>query len=206
MNQTKKPGPLTSRRGGRQQPYNPITNKRSKSPIPVPELTVQLERLSDLPARVKVSSLSSLAGGLPSWKISTNNDSVSRGSSPVRVEHKTQVVTIPPLPKQFGNKSTMCKSITLNKAINCVPSTADAECQTEDWLEQRIIVPIPIAVYVPQPMMMYSMPTPVGKRLKLSVVKSGIKFFFIFYQLFLSYYPFRFPCSFQPREIRQVAL
>lgn len=82
----------------------------------------------------------------------------------------------------------MCKSITLNKAINCVPSTADAECQTEDWLEQRIIVPIPIAVYVPQPMMMYSMPTPVGKRLKLSVVKSGIKFFY-----FLSAVPFVLP-------------
>lgn len=150
---------LNTRRGSR-KPYNPITN-RSNSPIPVPELTVQLERLSDLPARVKVSSLSSLTGGPSGWTpIST-----SRGSSPVRVEHKTQVVTIPPLPKQVGNKSTMCKAITLNKAINCVPTTAEAECQTEDWLEQRIIVPVPIPVYVPQPMMMYSLPTPVGKLL-----------------------------------------
>lgn len=130
-------------------------------------MTVQLERLSDLPARVKVSQLSSLTGG-PSWTpIST-----SRGSSPVRVEHKTQVVTIPPLPKQVGNKSTMCKSITLNKAINCVPSTAEAECQTEDWLEQRIIVPVPIIVYVPQPMMMYSMPTPVGKKIRPLIARS----------------------------------
>lgn len=144
---------LNLRRGGR-KPYNPIVNRRSGSPIPVPELTVQLERLSDLPARVKVSSLSSLTGG-PSF-------SASSSSSSVRVEHKTQVVTIPQLPKQVGNKSTMCKAITLNKAINCVPATADVECQTEDWLEQRIIVPVPIVVYVPQPMMMYSLPTPVA--------------------------------------------
>lgn len=151
---------LNTRRGSR-QPYNPITNRRPGSPIPVPELTVQLERLSDLPARVKISQLSSLTGKPQStWTpIST-----SRETSPVRIEHKTQVVTIPPLPKQVGNKSTMCKAITFNKAINCVPSTADAECQTEDWLEQRIIVPVPIVVYVPQPMMMYSMPTPVGKK------------------------------------------
>lgn len=149
---------LSSRRGGR-QPYNPITNRRSGSPIPVPEITVQLERLSEVPARVKVSSLSSLTGSSSAWiPIST-----SRGSSPVRVEHKTQVVTIPPLPKAVGNKSTMCKAITLNKAINCVPMTAEAECQTEDWLEQRIIVPLPIPIFVPQPMMMYSLPAPVGK-------------------------------------------
>lgn len=144
-------------------PFKAIAGKRPRSPIPVPEITVQLERLSDLPARVKVSSLSSLTGGPSSWKISSNT--VSRETSPVRVEHKTQVVTIPPLPKQVGNKSTMCKSITLNKAINCVPATADAECQTDDWLEQRIIIPVPIPIFVPQPMMMYSMPTPVGNRI-----------------------------------------
>lgn len=43
-----------------------------------------------------------------------------------------------------------------------MPTTAEAECQTDDWLEQRIIVPVPIVVYVPQPMMMYSLPTPVA--------------------------------------------
>lgn len=167
---------LNTRRAGR-QPYNPIANRRPGSPIPVPELTVQLERLSDLPSRVKVSQLTSLTGGSSSW----TPMSTSRGSSPVRVEHKTQVVTIPPLPKQVGNKSTMCKSITLNKAINCVPSTAEAECQTEDWLEQRIIVPVPIMVYVPQPMMMYSMPTPIGKNVH-SLSFSFAKYVFMFLQ------------------------
>lgn len=141
---------LSSRRAGR-QPYNPT--RRSGSPIPVPELTVQLERLSDMPSsRVKISSLTSFRGG-PSWT------PISTTAPPVRVEHKTQVVTIPPLPKPVGNKSTMCKAITLNKAINCVVETAEVECQTEDWLEQRVVVPVPIPIYVPQPMYMYNMPT-----------------------------------------------
>jgi zinc finger MYM-type protein 2/3/4 len=139
---------LSTRRG--RQPYNPT--RRSGSPIPVPELTVQLERLSDLPARVKVSSMSSLKGS-SSWT------PISTSSSSVRVENKTQIVTIPPLPKLVGNKSTMCKAITLNKAINCVPQTAEVECQTEDWLEQRVVVPVPIPIYIPQPMYMYNMPT-----------------------------------------------
>lgn len=121
----------------------------------MPELTVQLERLSDLPARVKVSSLSSLTGGSSSWT------PISPGAPAARVEHKTQVVTIPPLPKQVGNKSTMCKAITLNKAISCIPSTAEAECQTDDWLEQRVVVPVPIPIFIPQPMYMYNLPTPI---------------------------------------------
>lgn len=143
---------LSSRRG--RQPYNPVAN-RPRSPIPVPELTVQLERLSDLPSRVRISSFSS---GASSW---TPIPSTSRATTPTptRVEHKTQVVTIPALPKAVTNKSTMCKSITLNKAISAIPSTVDAECQTDDYLEKRFVLPVPVPIYVPQPMYMYNMPT-----------------------------------------------
>lgn len=156
---------LSTRRAGR-QPYNPITNRRTGSPIPVPELTVQLERLSDLPARVKVSSLSSLTGST-SWTPIPSGPSIT-----TRVENKTQVVTVPALPKQVGNKSTMCKAITLNKAINCIPITAEAECQTEDWLENRMFVPVPIPIYIPQPMYMYNLPTPIpGKIIAESLCK-----------------------------------
>lgn len=143
---------LSARRG--RKPYNPITN-RSRSPIPVPELTVQLERLSDLPSRVRISSFS---GGSSSW---TPIPSTSRAATPTRVEHKTQVVTIPPLPKTVSNKTTMCKAITLNKAINAVPTTVDAECQTEDFLEKKIILPLPIPIFIPMPMYMYNLPAPV---------------------------------------------
>lgn len=181
VQQSKQPVPvislvqsLSTRRAGR-QPYNPITNRRTGSPIPVPELTVQLERLSDLPARVKVSSLSSLTG-------STSWTPISSGTTTTRVENKTQVVTVPALPKQVGNKSTMCKAITLNKAINCIPITAEAECQTEDWLENRMFVPVPIPIYIPQPMYMYNLPTPIpGKIISYSIFSSSLLIFFKFF-------------------------
>lgn len=133
---------------------------RPRNQIPVPELTVQLERIGDLPARVKVSSLSSLTGGQASFTAIPT--SPTRSLSPeVRVENKTQVVTIPPLPKPVCNVSTMCKAIMLNKAISCKVSTKTAECQTDDYLERTLFLPIPIPVFVPQPMMMYSAPVPV---------------------------------------------
>jgi hypothetical protein len=119
-------------------PYNPITN-RSGSPIPVPELTVQLERLSDLPPRVKIH------GSGSQW---TPISTTTRAETPTKVEHKTQVVTIPPLPTQVSNKSTMCKAITLNKAISAVPNTAEAECQTEDFLEKTIFLVSLLKFYI----------------------------------------------------------
>lgn len=80
-------------------PYNPITN-RSHSPIPVPELTVQLERLSDLPSRVKIHGTGS------------NWTPISAGSAvtPTRTEHKTQVVTVPVQPTQV---SSLCYHINI---------------------------------------------------------------------------------------------
>lgn len=75
-------------------PYNPIVN-RPRSPIPVPELTVQLERLSDLPPRVKIHG----TGSSSSW---TPIPTTARAGTPTKVEHKTQVVTIPPLPIQVS--------------------------------------------------------------------------------------------------------
>ncbi|XP_070491945.1 zinc finger MYM-type protein 3 isoform X2 [Chironomus tepperi] len=142
-------------------PYNPI-GSRSRSPIPVPELTVQLERLSDLPSRVKISSLN----GTSSW---TPIPTTSRAPTPTRVEHKTQVVTIPPAPTQVSNKSTMCKAISLNKAVSAVPQTAEAECQTDDYLEQKYIIPVPIPIYIPQPMYMYNLPTPIPVPIPLPI-------------------------------------
>jgi zinc finger MYM-type protein 2/3/4 len=138
-------------------------SSRSRSPIPVPELTVTLERLSDLPQRVKISSLN----GTSSW---TPIPTTSRAPTPpTRVEHKTQVITIPPLPKQISNKSTMCSAITLNKAVEAIPLTAEAECQTEDFLEQKYIVPVPVPIFVPQPMYMYNLPTPIPVPIPLPI-------------------------------------
>lgn len=154
---------------------------RTRSPIPVPELTVQLEPLGDLPPRVKISSLpskttsfSSRVGSPGTRSIPTSSTRTTsrvtaqqhqptyRIASPeVRIENKTQVVTIPPLPKQVMNKSTSCKPLTHNKGINCKVSTKTAECQTDDYLERKLVIPIPIPIYLPQPMYMYNLPTPI---------------------------------------------
>lgn len=130
---------------------------RVRSPIPVPELTVQLEPLGELPARVKLSG----GSGPNSFTAIPTSPTRSTGSPEIRIESKTQVVTIPPLPIQMENKSTMCKSIMLNKGISCRVSTKTAECQTEDFLEQKYIIPVPIPIFIPQPMYMYNMPVPV---------------------------------------------
>lgn len=121
--------------------YNPV-GMRSRSPIPVPELTVQLERLSDLPS----------LNGTSSW---TPIPTTTRAPTPTRIEHKTQVVTIPAA--QVSNKSTMCKAITLNKTVSAVPQTAEAEYQTDDYLEQKYIIPVPISIYIPELLMMAEM-------------------------------------------------
>lgn len=184
---------MGGRRGNRQTFDS--SSSQTRSPIQIPECSVQLEPLGDLPPRVKLSSLSSLSPkGIslsstrttptPASRMSrgtsrytasaaashqsspspppSHYDSYTRSVSPeVRVEHKTQVVTIPPLPKVMSNKSTTCKPLTSNKGISCRVSTRVAETQTDDWLEKRMIIPIPIPVYVPQPMYMYNLPTPI---------------------------------------------
>lgn len=139
------------------EPYNPTANRSSD--IPVPELTVRLEKLESIPSRVKIV------------RDGEKMRFEERPPTPPRVvyEHKTQVVTIPQCPKEVRNKSTMCKALTLNKAISCVPETTDSSCQTDDWLENRFIVPIPIPIFIPMPMYMYSLPVPIPVPFPLQV-------------------------------------
>lgn len=131
------------------EPYNPTV--RRPADIPVPECSVRLEKLDRVPSRVKIVH----ENGQMRFE--------ERPPTPPRVvyEHKTQVVTIPECPKEVRNKSTMCKALTLNKGTNCVPETTDSACQTDDWLENRFILPLPIPIFIPMPMYMYSLPAPI---------------------------------------------
>jgi hypothetical protein len=61
----------------------------------------------------------------------------------------------------MANKSTACKPASVSKGISCKVSTRTAECQTDDWLENRFVIPVPVPVYIPQPMYMYNLPTPI---------------------------------------------
>lgn len=80
--------------------------------------------------------------------------------SPPKIEYKTQVVTIPAKPKSVTNAQVMCKPNLQNKGINCRPLQVSVECQTDDFLQRKIVIPIPVPFYVPTPMHMFSLPTP----------------------------------------------
>ena len=79
---------------------------------------------------------------------------------PPKVEVRTQVVSVPELPKPVSNASTMCKPITQSKGVSCKPLQMDAECQTDPYLQRKIVIPIPVPIYVPTPMHMFSLPVP----------------------------------------------
>lgn len=79
---------------------------------------------------------------------------------PPRIETRTQIVTIPPIPKRVSNMTTMCKPAMESKEVSCRPTTATVGCQTESHLEKKLVIPIPVPIYVPQPMHMYSLPVP----------------------------------------------
>ncbi|XP_053693713.1 zinc finger MYM-type protein 3 [Sabethes cyaneus] len=80
---------------------------------------------------------------------------------PPKVELKTQIVTVPAVPAEVANAGTMCKPIQQSKAVSCRPVQCNVECQTEDWLQRKIVIPIPVPIYVPTPMHMYSLPCPI---------------------------------------------
>ncbi|EAT44309.1 AAEL004320-PA [Aedes aegypti] len=80
---------------------------------------------------------------------------------PPKVELKTQIVTIPPTPVAVANAGTMCKPMQQSKAVSCRPVQCNVECQTEEWLQRKIVIPIPVPIYVPSPMHMFSLPTPI---------------------------------------------
>lgn len=94
----------------------------------------------------------------------------SLSSTPqVRVERQTQIVTIPPLPKKVANIATMCAPSTHNKEIQARPMQFTVGCQTDDFLEQKMVIPIPVPIYVPSPLPMYAQPFPVPVPIPLPI-------------------------------------
>lgn len=81
--------------------------------------------------------------------------------APPKIQVKTQIVTIPPVPKRVSNMSTMCKPSVSTKETQCRPKGVTIGCQTDASLEKVIFIPVPVPIYVPQPMHMYSLPTPI---------------------------------------------
>lgn len=61
----------------------------------------------------------------------------------VRVEKQTQIVTIPPLPKKVANAATMCETTKHNKEVQARPMQFTVGCQTDSFLERKMVIPIP---------------------------------------------------------------
>lgn len=80
----------------------------------------------------------------------------SRSSTPTaaistRTETKTQVVVIPPLPKRVANATTMCRPATATKEVTAKPKQTSVGCQTDSYLNVRMVLPIPVPIYMPTP-------------------------------------------------------
>lgn len=148
--------------------------------------------LEPLPADLLEKTLSSMTRSRPMSRQDDYDDgppSPPRSPSPPappRIETRTQIVTVPPLPKSVANISTQCGPIKHNKEIQCKPSRCTVGCQTESFLERKMVIPIPVPIYVPQPCVMYAQPviTPVPIPLPIPVPIFGKSLLCFCYPMF----------------------
>nr|XP_015206899.1 PREDICTED: zinc finger MYM-type protein 3-like isoform X1 [Lepisosteus oculatus] len=81
--------------------------------------------------------------------------------------HAPQLSPSPPPPPVTPttprkNKSAMCKPLMENRGTSCRPEMKSKGCQTEDFLNTKLVVlPVPVPVFIPVPMHMYCQQTPV---------------------------------------------
>lgn len=82
-------------------------------------------------------------------------------SPPAPPKIYNHVIVRPAPPKEVRNMCTLTKPITLSKGVSCRTNTVEQGCQTDDFLEKRILIPVPVPVYVPTPLAMFSIPVPI---------------------------------------------
>ncbi|XP_036948803.1 uncharacterized protein LOC119016720 isoform X3 [Acanthopagrus latus] len=74
---------------------------------------------------------------------------------------QTKVVghaSVQTVPKELKNKSTLCTPLVHNKGVSCTTQTVDTEAQTDKC--GPTVLPVPVPVFIPVPMNMYSQYTP----------------------------------------------
>lgn len=76
-------------------------------------------------------------------KSSAAAPSIASAPPQIRIEKQTQIVTIPPLPKKVANAATLCAPSTHNKEIQARPMQFTVGCQTDSYLERKMVIPIP---------------------------------------------------------------
>uniref|UniRef100_A0A3Q4HI90 Zinc finger MYM-type protein 4-like n=1 Tax=Neolamprologus brichardi TaxID=32507 RepID=A0A3Q4HI90_NEOBR len=121
-----------------------------------------------------IANVISLAG-TPKGKPNTSDRSVQQSTKQKRTHISIQTETVkthpPPPAKILKNKALLCRPLVQNKGVSCKTQTVDVEAQTDDIFPKMVILPVPVPVYLPVPMNMYSQctPKPVGLPLPLPV-------------------------------------
>ncbi|KAM4538768.1 zinc finger MYM-type protein 4-like isoform 2-T2 [Odontesthes bonariensis] len=132
------------------------------------------------PVIANVMSLAGPPGGKPNAsdrpaQQSTTSNFQSKNSTHISIQTETAKPHPPHHPppgqKILKNKALMCRPLMQNKGVSCKTQTVDVEVQTDDVFPKFMILPVPVPVYLPVPMNMYSQytPKPVGLPLPLPV-------------------------------------
>ncbi|XP_065326496.1 zinc finger MYM-type protein 4-like isoform X2 [Pelmatolapia mariae] len=128
------------------------------------------------PVIANVISLAGTPKGKPntsdrSAQQSTASNSQSKTSGHISIQTETVKTHPPPPTKILKNKALLCRPLVQNKGVSCKTQTVDVESQTDDIFPKMVILPVPVPVYLPVPMNMYSQctPKPVGLPLPLPV-------------------------------------
>nr|XP_024655714.1 zinc finger MYM-type protein 4 isoform X2 [Maylandia zebra] len=128
------------------------------------------------PVIANVISLAGTPKGKPntsdrSAQQSTASNSQSKTSGHISIQTETVKTHPPPPTKILKNKALLCRPLVQNKGVSCKTQTVDVEAQTDDIFPKMVILPVPVPVYLPVPMNMYSQctPKPVGLPLPLPV-------------------------------------
>uniref|UniRef100_A0A3P9DKG4 Zinc finger MYM-type protein 4-like n=1 Tax=Maylandia zebra TaxID=106582 RepID=A0A3P9DKG4_9CICH len=119
-----------------------------------------------------IANVISLAG-TPKGKPNTSDRSAQQSTKQKQTHHSDrngEDSSSSPT-KILKNKALLCRPLVQNKGVSCKTQTVDVEAQTDDIFPKMVILPVPVPVYLPVPMNMYSQctPKPVGLPLPLPV-------------------------------------
>ncbi|XP_024151010.1 zinc finger MYM-type protein 4 isoform X1 [Oryzias melastigma] len=137
---------------------------------------IAVGKVEDSPVIANVMSLA----GTPKTKTDTSDRSAEQSTAAKKSSGHISIATEtmkshPPLPppgiKILKNKALLCKPLVQNKGVSCKTQTVDAQAQTDEVPPKIMVLPVPVPVYLPVPMNMYSQytPKPVGLPLPVPV-------------------------------------
>ncbi|XP_037831690.1 zinc finger MYM-type protein 4 isoform X2 [Kryptolebias marmoratus] len=129
----------------------------------------------DTPVIASVMSLADQQAGKASNRTAQQSKSSNLQSKKSgHISTQTEAVKSHPpssAPKILKNKALLCRPLVQNKGVSCKTQTADVEAQTDDAFPKVLVLPVPVPVFLPVPMNMYSQyaPKAVGLPLPLPV-------------------------------------